>query len=167
METDHRALIYLLDNTNRILANWLQIILDYRFDIIHIPGSSNIAPDQLSRIYAGHVWGSGRDSHLLSATSTSLPATTSHNTASQTGVEGVDQTAVSHSRPPCLQSRSVTTLHRIQTVVALPLAHPSCLRVVRSDSHPPTKVVRFSPDAPSIRVINPNGRERLQPPVLA
>jgi hypothetical protein len=84
------------------------------------------------------------------------------NTASQTGVEGIDQTAVSHSRPSCLQSRSATALHLIQTVVALPLEHPSCLRVVRSESHPPTKVVRFSPDAPSIRVI-PSWREPWQP----
>ena len=90
--TTVRALIFLLDNTNRILANWLQIILDYRFDIIHIPGSSNIAPDHLSRIYAGHVWGSGRDSHL--SANTSFPATASHTNASQTGVEGVDQTIV-------------------------------------------------------------------------
>jgi hypothetical protein len=44
VETDHRALIFLLDNTNCILSNWLQIILDYRFDIVHIPGTTNIAP---------------------------------------------------------------------------------------------------------------------------
>ncbi len=111
METDHRALIFLLDNTNRILSNWLQIILDYRFDIVHIPGTTNIAPDHLSRIYAGHVWGSGRDSHL--SANTSFPATASYTTASQTGVEGLDQTVVSHSRPTCLQPRSATTLHRI------------------------------------------------------
>ena len=161
METDHRALIFLLDNTNRILSNWLQIILDYRFDIVHIPGNTNIAPDHLSRIYAGHVWGSGRDSHL--SANTSFPATASHTNASQTGVEGVDQTIVSHSRSTCLQPRSATTLHRIQTVVALPLAHPSCLRAVRSKSHRPKKVVRFSPAAPSIRLI-PSWRDAVDAP---
>lgn len=162
VETDHRALIFLLDNTNRILANWLQIILDYRFDIIHVPGSLNVAPDMLSRIYAGHVWGSGRESHFSTAT-------TSHTTALQTGVQGGSpcsaQTAVSHSRPSCLQSRSVTALHRIgsQTDVSLSLSHPSCLPAVRAEPRPPTTVVRFSPEAPSVRVI-PNGREPLQPP---
>ncbi len=49
VETDHRALMLMLDNSNRIVANWLQIVLDYRFDVIHIPGVTNIAPDHLSR----------------------------------------------------------------------------------------------------------------------
>ena len=63
--TDHRALMFLLDSSNRIVANWLQIVLDYRFDVIHIPGITNVAPDHLSRIYAEHKWGEGRGAHLF------------------------------------------------------------------------------------------------------
>ena len=65
VETDHRALIFLLDSSNRIVANWLQIVMDYRFDIIHIPGVTNVLPDHLSRIYADHRWGEGRGAHLF------------------------------------------------------------------------------------------------------
>ena len=66
VETDHRALMFLFDNSNRIVANWLQIVLDYRFDVIHIPGVTNVAPDHLSRIYEEHKWGEGRGAHLFS-----------------------------------------------------------------------------------------------------
>ncbi len=39
--------------------------MDYRFDIIHIPGATNVLPDHLSRIYADHRWGEGRGAHLF------------------------------------------------------------------------------------------------------
>jgi hypothetical protein len=83
VETDHRALMFMLDNSNRIVANWLQIILDYRFDVMHIPGVTNIAPDHLSRIYADHKWGEGRGAHFLQETvahATDAPNPTHTNT---------------------------------------------------------------------------------------
>jgi hypothetical protein len=65
--------MFMLDNSNRVVANWLQIVLDYRFDVIHIPGVTNIAPDHLSRIYADHKWGEGRGAHFFKETEAQAP----------------------------------------------------------------------------------------------
>ena len=57
--TDHRALMFLLEQPmNRVLSNWLSLILEYRFKVKHVPGYTNGAPDFLSRAY-GPVWGAG------------------------------------------------------------------------------------------------------------
>ena len=51
--TDHRALTYLftVPGTSPMLNNWLEILLDFDFDIKHRPGILNVIPDYLSRIY--------------------------------------------------------------------------------------------------------------------
>ena len=55
--TDHRALMFLLEQPiNRVLSNWLSLILEFRFKVKHVPGYTNGAPDFLSRAY-GPVWG--------------------------------------------------------------------------------------------------------------
>ncbi|CDH59310.1 hypothetical protein RO3G_15169 [Lichtheimia corymbifera JMRC:FSU:9682] len=51
--TDHKALTYL--NTqklaNTMMLNWFDVLMDYQFDIIHLPGIENVLPDQLSRLF--------------------------------------------------------------------------------------------------------------------
>ena len=56
--TDHRALTFLLTQagTNRTLGNWLSLLLEFRFKIIHIAGFKNDAADFLSRAYPDR-WG--------------------------------------------------------------------------------------------------------------
>lgn len=51
--TDHLALCYLHTQkiANIMLINWLDIILQYDFDIVHLPGIKNILPDALSRLF--------------------------------------------------------------------------------------------------------------------
>ena len=51
--TDHQSLTYLLKKPNLAptLRNWLGEIMEYDFDIIHLPGLENHLPDALSRLY--------------------------------------------------------------------------------------------------------------------
>ena len=56
--TDHRALTYIHEQKglNRHLALWMDTILNYTFNIIHIPGTRNGLADALSRLYP-NLWG--------------------------------------------------------------------------------------------------------------
>ena len=52
--TDHMALTSLFSakKTNpAIMMRWLEIILEYDFSVIHLPGVKNVLPDHLSRIF--------------------------------------------------------------------------------------------------------------------
>lgn len=51
--TDHMSLSYLHTQkvANAMLINRLDIILQYDFEIVHLPGISNILPDALSRLF--------------------------------------------------------------------------------------------------------------------
>ena len=53
LETDHRPLIYMLisPELNNTMEQWLDVILNYDFDIEHRPGILNVLPDALSRLY--------------------------------------------------------------------------------------------------------------------
>ncbi len=59
LHTDHRALTYVLDGKeNRTLGGWLNTMLEYNFDIVHVPGNQNVLPDHLSRLYSkSDAWG--------------------------------------------------------------------------------------------------------------
>jgi hypothetical protein len=52
--TDHKPLTYMLssETLSPSLQQWLDVILDHRFTIIHRPGKLNVLPDQLSRMYS-------------------------------------------------------------------------------------------------------------------
>ena len=56
--TDHRALTFIHEHsgTNRHLATWMDTILNYTFEIVHIPGVRNGLADALSRLYP-NLWG--------------------------------------------------------------------------------------------------------------
>ena len=56
--TDHRALTYIHEqnSSNRHLALWMDIILNYTFTVVHIPGTRNGLADALSRLYP-NLWG--------------------------------------------------------------------------------------------------------------
>ncbi|EIE78251.1 hypothetical protein RO3G_02955 [Rhizopus delemar RA 99-880] len=51
--TDHKALTYLHTQkiANVMLINWLDTLLKYDFNVVHLPGIDNILPDTLSRLY--------------------------------------------------------------------------------------------------------------------
>lgn len=51
--TDHRALTYLHTQkvANPMMVGWLDRILEYNFEVVHLPGLDNILPDQLSRLF--------------------------------------------------------------------------------------------------------------------
>jgi hypothetical protein len=62
--TDHKPLTYMLSSSqlSPALQQWLDVILDYSFKIRHRPGTLNVLPDALSRMYAslypsGKIWG--------------------------------------------------------------------------------------------------------------
>ena len=50
--TDHQALVYLLgrDHDAVILGGWKDLLLDFSFEVHHLPGLENVIPDYLSRI---------------------------------------------------------------------------------------------------------------------
>lgn len=51
--TDHKALvcIHTQKQTNQMINNGLETLLELNYDVIHRPGLLNILPDALSRIY--------------------------------------------------------------------------------------------------------------------
>ena len=53
VHTDHKALVYLHTQkvANSMMIGWLEILLDFDFDVIHIQGILNTLPDELSRLY--------------------------------------------------------------------------------------------------------------------
>ena len=69
--TDHKPLTYMLSSINLspALQQWLDVILDYHFEIKHRPGILHVLPDQLSRMYStyynGPIWGIPPDSGSL------------------------------------------------------------------------------------------------------
>jgi len=54
IETDHRNLVFLdkLSESNDKIMRWRMVLMQYTFDICHVPGESNVVADMLSRI--GH-----------------------------------------------------------------------------------------------------------------
>jgi transposase InsO family protein len=55
--TDHQALVYLhtQKHTNAMMNGWLDILLDFDFQIEHIAGTTNVLPDALSRLFPSFV----------------------------------------------------------------------------------------------------------------
>ncbi len=52
LRTDHQALTYLFTqrDVNDMMAGWLDMILDYSFDVHYTPGLEHVLPDTLSRV---------------------------------------------------------------------------------------------------------------------
>ena len=61
--TDHKPLTYMFESKELSVAlqQWLDVILDYSFEIRHREGIMNVVPDRLSRmfvsLYEGSAWG--------------------------------------------------------------------------------------------------------------
>jgi transposase InsO family protein len=51
--TDHKSLTYLLskEKVSSVIQNWMDEILGYDFEMVHLPGIENHLPDVLSRFY--------------------------------------------------------------------------------------------------------------------
>ncbi|KAG1225354.1 hypothetical protein G6F67_009324 [Rhizopus microsporus] len=61
--SDHRALTYLFtsDELNPMMVGWMDALLSYDFDIVHIPGVQNVLPDALSRLFPSEKGLAGGD----------------------------------------------------------------------------------------------------------
>ncbi|MGI0059985.1 MAG: Ty3/Gypsy family RNase HI domain-containing protein, partial [Nitrosotalea sp.] len=64
VHTDHKPLIHMFssDQLSPALQQWLDVLLDYHFEIKHRDGILNVMPDQLSRMFGSAyaqvpVWG--------------------------------------------------------------------------------------------------------------
>lgn len=57
IHTDHKALQFMLtqEHLNPMLAEWVEVILDYDFEVRHMPGILNTLADSLSRAYPKHM----------------------------------------------------------------------------------------------------------------
>jgi hypothetical protein len=57
--TDHKPLTFLQTSSslNNTLATWLDVLIQYQFQIIHKDGVANVVADALSRAYANSEWG--------------------------------------------------------------------------------------------------------------
>jgi transposase InsO family protein len=57
--TDHKALVNLFEMRNELFTNtmctWLEQILNFDFELVHLPGIENFLPDRLSRLYENTV----------------------------------------------------------------------------------------------------------------
>lgn len=51
IETDHRNLIYMEENTSNIVKRWMHALAEFQYIIRHIPGPTNILADAMSRLY--------------------------------------------------------------------------------------------------------------------
>lgn len=51
--TDHKALTYIHTQrvANLMMISWMDTILQYDFNIVHLPGIANVLPDSLSRLF--------------------------------------------------------------------------------------------------------------------
>jgi hypothetical protein len=61
LHTDHRALTFVF-TTERIsyaIHEWIDVIFDFDFEIVHAPGILNVLPDALSRLYPSRFWKGG------------------------------------------------------------------------------------------------------------
>jgi hypothetical protein len=61
LHTDHRALTFVF-TTERIsyaIHDWIDVIFDFDFEIVHAPGLLNVLPDALSRLYPSEFWRGG------------------------------------------------------------------------------------------------------------
>jgi transposase InsO family protein len=54
LHTDHKSLVFLNHQStpNMLMLTWYEIIFSHSFDVVHIPGVSNIIPDSLSRLFS-------------------------------------------------------------------------------------------------------------------
>jgi hypothetical protein len=71
--TDHKALCYLQTQTiaNPMMVGWLDIICDYTYEVVHLPGILNVIPDALSRLF-GEESDFTRQQSLTAATNDSV-----------------------------------------------------------------------------------------------
>lgn len=74
--TDHQALtsIFTSSSLSYVVANWLDVLLEYDFEIRHRPGVQMVLPDALSRIYSETTdEAGGNDADACSTTTDNAP----------------------------------------------------------------------------------------------
>ena len=73
---DHKALCYIYNEKepNRVLATWLETLLEYDFTVVHLPGIQNTLNDHLSRIYPTESEARSKDVTVMGTSVTSIPS---------------------------------------------------------------------------------------------
>jgi len=51
LETDHKALTYMLGSSNRMILDWLHLLSDFQIEVKQKPEFSNVLPHNLSHMY--------------------------------------------------------------------------------------------------------------------
>lgn len=97
--TDHRALTFMFSQTqvNFMLANWLDVLLDYDFTITHCPGVMNVLPDALSRQYPSYVAERSAQSVHISKEGVSATEVSTECETRSCEVEGCQQQDCTHT----------------------------------------------------------------------
>lgn len=54
LETDHRNLLYLKENSSPKVVRWRMFLQQFTFDFVHIPGKTNVVADALSRLLSNN-----------------------------------------------------------------------------------------------------------------
>ena len=63
--SDHHYLKYLMTqpNLSKSQARWVEQLAEFKFEIVHRPGKSNVVADALSRLGTMQVWAASRGHH--------------------------------------------------------------------------------------------------------
>ena len=94
LRTDHRALTFMFTqkHINFMLLDWLDVLLDFDFAIVHCPGVLQVLPDALSRMYPPSFWGGDRGgSPVTVAAITSKTTIADAKTKTKTAAVNLDQ----------------------------------------------------------------------------
>ncbi|HVX00123.1 MAG TPA: RNase H-like domain-containing protein, partial [Candidatus Babeliaceae bacterium] len=98
VHTDHKPLTHMFSSNllSPALQQWLDVLLDYTFEIKHRDGIMNVVPDQLSRMFGAAyaqtpVWGAGDINNTINSNNTEagLAAVTTRRKSSQISNDGV------------------------------------------------------------------------------
>ena len=98
--TDHRSLVWLHNDKelSRVTNTWIEIVLEYDFEVVHLPGITNILPDRLSRIYPPSINHRGSETDNLPVFALTTSASSTEPTRSIDATAQQQPTPTMHDR---------------------------------------------------------------------
>lgn len=140
--TDHESLTNILTQPtfNNTYAGWIIELADFAFNIVHIPGTQNVLPDTLSRMYVDK-WG-------LPPLPSHIPLYSTPHPTPSTDVRPTQVLSLSVSNPVVSTSESLfhSQLHKVHTPY-----HPkhASINMLTSGMHPTGNVPDNTPSVSS------------------